>query len=52
MNEEEIIKEIGAMLPKKLKHKSGKFSILMTDKMRQEIGRKYVEDLKKRLKNE
>ena len=56
MNEEEKdIKRYGAMLPKTIKmgnrkDKSKRFSMIITDEMRNDFGKAYVEDVKKRIK--
>jgi hypothetical protein len=44
------IKEIGDALPKRLKIPNGAYSIIITDKMREEYGRAYLEEEKRRKK--
>lgn len=53
--EEKDIKRYGAMLPKRIpmgnrKVKSKRFSMIITDEIRNDFGKAYVEDVKKRIK--
>ena len=52
--EEKDIKRYGAMLPDRIpmgnrKVKSKRFSMVITDEMRNDFGKAYVEDVKKRI---
>ncbi len=50
--DQERIKELGKILPKRMKHKSGKFSVIVSDQMREDFGKLYLEEEKKAKKNE